>query len=193
MLVLSGQSQKCQPLLAAVPGCLFWGRCSHSWQVAGRRTSGFEGEVGAVHSADAGVLLAGDFVRLPMHVFLLQFRMPKLPERDGIRDACSSLRGAGRRGERAVWDAGVHIPHWEHLEDIWVLQKVDALPGSSEGHLGCQWRRSGVLIYKTCYCHPPSAVISPGCLCGDVTRTHTHTRKITRAAEQVLGTIDGGL
>ena len=71
-----------------------------------------------------------------MQSFLFQFQMPELPEHSEIRDACGSRQVARLHEERVVLDAGAHIPHWEHLEDIWVLGKVNALPGSSGGLFG---------------------------------------------------------
>ena len=45
------------------------------------------------------------------------------------------MRSQAAWGE-AVWEAGVHIPHRECLEDRWVLGRVDAFPRSFGGLLG---------------------------------------------------------
>lgn len=45
------------------------------------------------------------------------------------------MRSQAAWGE-AVWEAGVHIPHRECLEDGWVLGRVDAFPRSFGGLLG---------------------------------------------------------
>lgn len=75
-----------------------------------------------------------------------------------------------------VLDAGAHIPHWEHLEDIWVWGRVTVLPESSRGPLGLPAEvRSSDL--REMLPPSPSVGISPGCLCRrHVGVTHGHTR-----------------
>lgn len=125
-------------------------------------------------------------MRFLTHSLPFQLQMPELPEHSEIRDACGSLHEARRSGERAVLDAGAHIPHWEHLEDIWVLGKVNALPGSSGGPFGlpAEEVRSSDLQDMLL----PSAFSSnfPWMSlrrCHTRALAHTHARKITRAAE----------
>ena len=112
--------------------------------------------------------------------------MPELPEHSGMIDAHKSLRGARLRGERrfgrqvftfltgSVWRIdgswGGWMPFLGPLGGCW----------------GCQWMRSGTVIYRMHCCHAPSAGISPGCLCrgGAWTCTHTEGHQGCRAGAQ---------
>ena len=186
--MLSGESQNRLPLLAAGSECAFQGRCF----VSGGRLAGepqsFRWEVGGpAFGRHLGPLAAG-FVRFLLHSLPFQPRMPELPKHSEIRDACGSLQIARQHGGRAVLDAGAHIPHWEHLEDIWVLGKVNALPGSSGGPFGLpveEVRSSDLqdMLLPSAFSSNFPWMSLRRCHTHTHTRTHTPPRKITRAAE----------
>jgi len=105
--------------------------------------------------------------------------MPEFPEHSGMRDAHKSLRGARLHGERRF---GRQV--FTFLTgNVWRIYGSWGgwMPflGPLGGRWGCQWMRSGTVIYRMPCCHPPSTGISPGCLCRGGTWTHTHTHTHT--------------
>lgn len=77
---------------------------------------------------------------------------PQSPAVGTLEMHVSSSRGQVSRAEGSL-DAGALVPPWEHLEDMWVLGKVNELPRSSRElfRLPVEEVRSGGL--QMC-CHP---------------------------------------